>query len=61
MKKNRLRLEMAVDRNLWRNGSAPGRPTRVGMQTRASRKTPAFGYRGSHGLTRTAPIDLGPF
>ena len=36
MKKNGLRLAMAVDRNLWRNGSAPGRPTRVGVQTRAS-------------------------
>ena len=30
MKKTGLRLEMAVDRNSWRNGSAPGRPTRVG-------------------------------
>ena len=36
MKKTGLRLEMAVDRNSWRNGSAPGRPTRVGVQTRAS-------------------------
>ena len=36
MKKNELRLEMAVDRYSWRNGSAPGRPTRVGVQTRAS-------------------------
>ena len=31
-----LFMQMAVDRNLWRNGSAPGRPTRVGMQTLAS-------------------------
>ena len=37
MKKNGLlQLEMAVDRYSWRNGSAPGRPTRVGVQTRAS-------------------------
>ena len=36
MQKNRLRLEMAVDRYSWRNGSVPGRPMRVGVQTRAS-------------------------
>ena len=36
IKENGLRLKMAVDRNSWRNGSAPGRPTRVGVQTRAS-------------------------
>ena len=36
MKKNGLQLEMAVDRNSWRNGSVPGRPTRVGVQKRAS-------------------------
>ena len=37
MKKTELQLEMAVDRNSWRNGSAPGRPTRPGkLQTRAS-------------------------
>ena len=35
MKKNGIRLEMAVDRYSWRNGSAPG-PTKVGVQTRAS-------------------------
>ena len=36
MKKKGLRVEMAVDRDAWRSGGAPGRPTRLGMQTRAS-------------------------
>jgi hypothetical protein len=36
MKKKGLKVEMAVDRVAWRNGAAPSRPTRVGVQTRAS-------------------------
>ena len=36
MKKKGMWLEMAVDWDSWRNASALGRPTRVGVQTRAS-------------------------
>ena len=36
IKKNGLKLEMTVDRYSWRNGGAPGRPTRLGVQARAS-------------------------
>ena len=66
MKKPELRLEMAVDRNSWRNGSAPGRPTRVEVQTRASSRNLLCNVLSSFGyvrpvLTRTAPLDMGPF
>jgi hypothetical protein len=37
MKKRGMRVEMAVDRDAWRSGGAPSRPTRLGVQTRALR------------------------
>jgi hypothetical protein len=37
MKKKGMRVNMAVDRDAWRSGGAPSRPTRLGVQTRASR------------------------
>ena len=66
MKKTGLRLEMAVDRNSWRNKSDAGRYTR-GKGCKRGRLVESdcnffssFRYVRPM-LTRTTPIDLGHF
>ena len=66
MKKNGLRLEMAVDRYSWRNGSGRVVPRGWGCKRGHLVESDSAIFFSSFGsvrpvLTRTAPIDLGPF